>query len=301
MTCIAIPSGDFFASVRAVAAEIAALKPALILYLGVGMLSPVIALASLRLAPIQCASFGHTASTMSPAIDYFILPEDFVGSVECFSEKVVALPKTAMPFEPRTTARVRRQLAGVAIRAAIPASTMKLNPVLFDAVARIGAGAKAQIEFQFFPLGAAGLPYFELSRIVRAGVLRATVFPESPHDRYMERLAQCDLFLCPFPYGNMNSIIDAFQLRLPGVCLDGAEAHAHADAAFFTRIGLPAELTAKSVDEYVAAAIRLIDDAPWRRHCADIVRKADLDAAFFNGDASLFGAAIEELIWPSSA
>ncbi|HEY0724956.1 MAG TPA: hypothetical protein VGD41_13385, partial [Pyrinomonadaceae bacterium] len=48
--CIAFPAGDFFASVRTVAAAIAAQRPALILYLGVGMASAVIALASLRLA-----------------------------------------------------------------------------------------------------------------------------------------------------------------------------------------------------------------------------------------------------------
>ena len=29
---------------------------------------------------------------------------------------------------------------------------MKLNPVLLDAVARIGAGVKAPVAFQFFPL-----------------------------------------------------------------------------------------------------------------------------------------------------
>jgi predicted O-linked N-acetylglucosamine transferase (SPINDLY family) len=176
---------------------------------------------------------------------------------------------------------------------------MKLNPVLLDAVARIGAGVKAPVAFQFFPLAATGLPYFELSRIVRATVPRATVFPEVPHERYMAHLAECDLFLCPFPCGNMNSIIDSFQLGLPGICLDGIEAHAHAHAAFFARIALPAELAAKSVDEYVAAAVKLIDDEAWRAHCAEIVRNADLDAAFFGGEPALVAAALEKLIWPA--
>ena len=273
-------------------------RPALILYLGVGMASAVIALASLRLAPIQCASFGHTATTMSPVIDYFILPEDFVGSADCFSETVVAVPKEAMPFAPRSAPQAARRAADGTIRVAIPASTMKLNPLLFDAVARIGAGSKSRVEFQFFPLAATGLPFFELSRIVRAVVPHATVFPEAPHERYMVRLAECDLFLCPFPYGNMNSIIDALQLGLPGVCLDGIEAHAHADAAFFARIALPAGLVTKSVDEYVAAAVKLIDDEAWRTHCAEIVRKSDLEAAFFGGEPALFADAIEKLIWP---
>jgi predicted O-linked N-acetylglucosamine transferase (SPINDLY family) len=121
-----------------------------------------------------------------------------------------------------------------------------------------------------------------------------------PFEQYMEKLAQCDFFLSPFPHGGMTTIMDTFQLGLPGVCLDGAEPHAHADAAIFARIGLPTDLVAKSLDGYVAAAIKLIDDEAWRKQCGAIVRDADLDAAFFNGDPSLFAAAVENLIWPQS-
>jgi predicted O-linked N-acetylglucosamine transferase (SPINDLY family) len=280
------------------AARIAAKKPALILFLGVGMVPHVIGLASLRLAPIQCVSFGHTATTMSPAMDYMILPEDFVGSPACFSEKVLALPKAAMPFAPRPSTPVRKPTPDGVVRVAIPASTMKLNPLVFEALARVAAQVKARTEFQFFPLAATGLPYFELTRTVRARIPGATVFPEAPHETYMERLSRCDFFLCPFPYGNMNSIVDSFRLGLPGVCLDGAEAHAHADAAIFARIGLPAELAVKTIEDYVAATVRLIDDEAWRTHCRGIVEKADLEAAFFSGDASLFCRAIADLIWP---
>ena len=299
--CIAIPRGDFFAAVRTVAAEIAARRPVLIFYPSIGMVPQVIALAALRLAPIQCASYGHMATTMSPVMDYMIFPEDFVGAPRCFSEKILALPKAAMPFTPRSPVNVVRQPPDGTIRVGIPASTMKLNPLLFDAMARIGAGAKANLAFQFLPLGATGLPYFELSRILRTWLPRATVFPEAPHNIYMERLSRCDLFLCPFPYGNTNSIVDSFHVGVPGVCLDGEEAHAHTDSALFARIGLPAELTAQSVDEYVAAAIKMIDDAAWRAKCTEIVRNADLDAAFFRGDPGLFCEAIENLIWPSVA
>jgi hypothetical protein len=205
-----------------------------------------------------------------------------------------------MPFTPRRPAEVppRSYAGGGAVRVAIAASTMKLNPVLFDVIARIGTAAKAEVAFHFFPLAATGLAYFELSRIARAHIPHATVHPQLPYEQYIERLAQCDLFLCPFPYGNMNSLLDTLQLGLPGVCLDGPEPHAHGDAAVFARINLPSELTTQSVDEYVAAAIRLIDDRNWRIHCTEIVRNADLGAAFFTGDAGLFCKAIEYLIWP---
>jgi len=292
-------SGEFMQGIRVMSEAISARKPALVFYLGVGMVPHVIALASLRLAPVQCVSFGHTATTMSAAMDYFILPEDFVGSEDTFSEKVLGLPRAAMPFAPRPFTPMPRPLPDGTVRVAIPASTMKLNPLLFDALARIAREVRTPTEFQFFPLAGTGLPYVELARVVKSRIPGAKVFPEAPHDTYMERLSRCDMFLCPFPYGNMNSIVDSFRLGLPGICLDGPEAHAHADVAIFARIGLPPELAAKTADEYVAATVRMIDDAGWRAHCSDIVQHADLDAAFFSGDARIFSQAIAALIWPS--
>jgi predicted O-linked N-acetylglucosamine transferase (SPINDLY family) len=137
-------------------------------------------------------------------------------------------------------------------------------------------------------LAAHGLAQVELADVVRRRLKGGVVYPELRFEAYRERLRQCDLFLCPFPYGNMNSIIDAVSLGLPGVCHDGAEAHAHADAAIFARVGLPRELAASNVEQYVAAAVRLIDDGDWRRHCGDIARRCDVDAAFYRGNPDLF-------------
>jgi hypothetical protein len=291
-----ITPGEFLPQVKQLADAILERKPALILYLGVGMVTQVIAMSSLRLAPVQCVSFGHTATTMSEVMDYFILPEDFAGTPNTFSEKALKLPKAAMPFAPRPFTRLHPPAHDSVVRAAVPASTMKLNPRLFEALSRIAAQAKSRIELHFFPLAGTGLPYLELCRAVKAQVPHATVFPELPHEAYMEHLSRCDLFLNPFPYGNMNGIVDCFRFSLPGVCLDGVETHAHADAAMFARIGLPPSLSADTIDDYVAAAVRLIDDAAWRNSCAKIITAADLDAAFFKGDTRLFCDAIAGLI-----
>jgi hypothetical protein len=233
---------------------------------------------------------------MSEVMDYFILPEDFAGAPGTFSEKILAVPKAAMPFAPRPLTRHSKRAPDGIIRVAVPASTMKLNPSLFRTVASIVSTAKSRVEAHFFPGGGTGLAYFELKRAVKAQVPGAIVHPELPQDEYMEKLSQCDLFLSPFPYGNMNGIIDCFRYALPGVCLDGPESHSHADTGFFARIGLPTSLAAKTVDDYVATAVKLIDDDAWRRSCAKIVADADLTAAFFRGDASLFCDAIAGLI-----
>jgi len=293
-----IPQQTFLDSVAALSAEIRKRNPDLVYFTGIGMIPYMIALGSLRMAPVQCVSFGHTATTMSPAVDYFLLPEDFVGATDIYSEKVVGLPKAAMPFarrDVRMKRKVERARDGV-VRVAVPAATMKLNPRFFAALAEIAKRAKTQVEFHFLPLGSAGLVFAELGRATRAQVPGSVVHTEMPFEAYLTQLGKCDLFISPFPYGNMNSIMDAMNFFLPGVCLDGPEAHAHADVAIFNRIGFPAELCASTVEDYISAAVRLIDDAEWRKTCEEAARACDLDEAFFTGDARLFGQAMLDLI-----
>ena len=232
-------------------------------------------------------------------MDYFILPEDWIASRDCFSEKVLPLPKSGHAF-----ATDRSQMSDGAppdntIRVAISAATMKLNPLLFDAIARIAAGAKSQVRVSLFSRRGDRSSLFRIVAHRPRQIPRATVHPQSSHDRYMERLAQCDLFLSPFPYGSMTSIMDALPARYcPGYASMGWSRTRTRMRRSSPESICRLELTTQSIDEYVAAAIRLIDDQAWRVHCTEIVRNADLDKAFFRGDAGLFRKAIENLIWP---
>ena len=53
-----------------------------------------------------------------------------------------------------------------------------------------------------------------------------------------------DLFLNPFPYGNMNGIADMASVGLAGVCRTGPQVHEHIDGGLFRRMGLPEWLIA---------------------------------------------------------
>lgn len=295
--------GEFFQSVRIAAEAILQRKPVMVFHLGVGMSPYVIALASLRLAPLQACSFGHTATTRSEVIDEMILPEDFMGSPECFSEHLTLVPPASMPYEPRAGVDIEGILerANAArpkdvIRVGVAAAIMKLNPPFFRALREAAEKAKAKIEYHFFPLAGVGLAHAELKRRLIDRLPGAVVHQELPYEEYMEKLATCAFFLCPFPYGNMNSIIDALRLGLPGVCLDGPEAHAHADVAYFARAGLPAELATSTREGYVAAIVRLADDAKWLAKCTAAARKADLENGFYRGEEHLFCEAVERLV-----
>jgi len=229
-----------------------------------------------------------------------ILPEDFVGSTDRYSEKLLALPQAAFPFVPpefpkRTSAK-REDAPDAPARIAVSASVMKLNPRFFDALVRIVDQAARPVQFEFFPLGAVGLAHAVLARAVRDRLPGAIVHEEAPYQDYMARLALCDFFLSPFPYGNMNSIVDAVNCGLPGVCLDGDEAHAHADAGLFARLGFPSELIAHTHDEYASTAIELVDDPHFLATCRGIAQSSDLNSALFQGDASIFCRVIGKLI-----
>ena len=300
-------SGDaagFLSVVGAIAGDILARKPAMVLHLGVGMSPFVIGLAALRLAPVQAVSFGHTATTASPVIDHMILPQDFVGDPALFTETLVGLPAAAFPYRVRHNvdyaavgARgAARQRDGGPLRIAVPASAMKLSPPLFGALARIAAAATRAVEFHIFPLGCSGLGHAELVSRLGPRLPMAVIHPELPYDDYLERLAACAFFVCPFPYGNMNSIVDAALAGLPGVCRDGPEAHAHADAAYFRRMGFPEALIAEDEADYVAQAARLVDDPAWRAECRAIAAEVDATHPFFDGDERLFTAAVAALI-----
>jgi hypothetical protein len=299
---IAYPPGDLIDSVRWTADQILERSPDIVFHLGVGMANHVIALASLRLAPIQCVSYGHTATTMSPVIDYMILPDDFVGAEGRFSEKVLRLPPEAIPYappapnEPPLPPRGPLPVNDGPLRIAIPASVMKLNAPFLEALAQISARASRPVEFAFYPLAAVGLSYYYLQQEIGRVLPNAVVHTEAPRNTYLERLGDCAFFLCPFPYGNMNSIIDAVIMGVPGVCLDGEEAHSHADVAIFRRLGLPDELTSDTVEAYVAAAVRLIDEGDWLTHCRQVARDIDLEQKFYGGDEHLFCEAMYGLL-----
>ena len=287
------PGGDIVSGARLAVDLILACRPDVVFHTGVGLSGRIIALAALRLAPLQCVSFGHTATTMSPQIDAFILPEDFIGSREAFSESVLGLPMEAFPYEPRAERHVTQDRASrSAVHIGVPASLPKLNAGLLTALGEIAARASKPVVFEFFPLGAAGLAGLDLTLALAAALPGAIAHREMSHELYLEALGRCDFFLSPFPYGNMNSILDAMEAGLPGVCLDGAEPHSHADAAYFHRLGLPCGWVARDVGGYIAAALAFVDSADCLGEARALVAGLDWRRIFCNGDETLLGQAL---------
>ena len=276
-----------------------AIRPDIVYYPSIGMLAEAMFLANLRLAPMQMMALGHPATTHSRFIDYVLAEEDYVGDPACFSEALVKLPWNSNPYRPRQDTPAlptQPRAAATLVRVAIPASVMKINFRFLRTLRQIRKLAHASVEFQFLPGGASGLSksYLE-SRILAELPDCAVIHAHLAYGPYLDVIGGCDLFLNPFPFGNTNGIVDTVRLGLPGVCLTGAEIHSHIDEGLFRRLGLPLDLVAHSIEEYIAAALALIHNPERRTDLRRRILESRPDEALFQGKPSLFVEAVERL------
>lgn len=239
-------------------------RQASILYMpSVGMFPMTMWLTNLRIAPLQMIALGHPATTHSHAIDYVVVEEDYVGSEDCFSEKLLKLPKDGMPYRPSAAAEgleviAKPKLQPDVVLIAMCATTMKINPRFLSTCARIIRESNVPVHFQFLIGHAMGLSFPNLQRVVHQFLgPHVTVFPHQHYTAYMDVIAGCDMFINPFPFGNTNGIIDTISAGLVGICKTGPEVHEHIDDGLFRRFGLPEWLITETEDDYVKAAVRL--------------------------------------------
>jgi hypothetical protein len=273
-------------------------RPAVVYYPSIGMFQPTIYLANMRLAPIQLTALGHGASSMSPFIDYYAIEGDIAGDPATYSEKLLLLPDDAMPHVRSSDAvPITPQLREnpEIVRVAVASTTMKLNPRFLRTCVQIGKAAKAPVHFEFLIGFANGLTHEQVRRFVHSYLPDAVVHSHQPYAPYMAAINSCDLFLNPFPYGNMNGNADMALAGLVGVCRTGPQVHEHIDGGLFKRMGFPDWLIAGSDEEYVAAAVRLIDNSDERLALRRALIARGGDEVLLKGRPEILGEKLAEL------
>ena len=272
-----------------------------VLYMpSVGMFPLTMWQANLRVAPLQLMGTGHPATSHAHAMDYLVVEEDFVGDEKCFSEKMIKLPTDGMPYRPSASSTAVKPARPPLkkpdkVEIAVCATTMKLNPQFLSACARIVDGCKIPVHFHFLVGQAQGLIYPNVKRVVRMFLSDyATVYPHQEYKSYMQTIANCDLFINPFPFGNTNGIIDCITAGLVGICKTGPEVHEHIDEALFGRLGMPDWMVAKTIDDYVEAAVRLITSHEERYSLRQLMSGPSKVELFFKGRPELMGRLIME-------
>ncbi|MEA3085621.1 MAG: hypothetical protein QOC89_3318 [Paraburkholderia sp.] len=271
-----------------------------VLYMpSVGMFVLTVFMSNLRVAPLQIAALGHPATTHSDKIDYISVEEDYVGDPACFSEPLMKLPKDGQPYRPSVALPdivARIPPPRETLQVVITASAMKLNPGFLDACRAIGERAATPVEFHFMSGVPSGLPFDHLRDVIARALPGAVVHDFHDYAMYLARVNESDLFLSPFPFGNTNGIVDALTLGLPGVCKRGPEVFEQIDGALFERVGMPSWITTDSVEAYIIAAVRMIDQHDERTALRQRLIDTQAVQRCFEGRPEAFGESVLKLM-----
>jgi hypothetical protein len=273
-----------------------------VLYMpSVGMTLYTMFIANTRFAPLQVTTLGHSASTFAPQMDYFVIDEDFVGDDGCFSEKVIKTPTDAFPFTPfiqdmEQIPQAPLREAPAVVEIAMVGSTMKLNPDFLQTCRQIAEQSATPIHFQFFVGAARGLVGLQVTQVVERYLGKwATVNQQQGYWHYLQQISSCDLYINPFPFGNMNGIVDLLSVGLVGVCKSGNEPHEHIDQGLFERLGMPDWLVTTTTEDYIQAALRLINNHEERLAIRNSLDGRAAVNRLFEGREEIFGQILQEL------
>ena len=273
----------------ALAAAIHACQLDVLIYLDVGMHPQSQVLAALRLAPIQCATFGHPATTGIENIDYFLSADaaEPENAAQHYTERLIRLPRFAVSY-PRPEVSGQRKPPALAnlhrpfVFCAQP--LFKILPHFDHVVARIARelpGCKLAFMTSLWPRVNEAF----LLRI--SGALRAVgidpektlqLLPIMPYEHYLGTLAAADVVLDTQGFSGGNSSFDALAVGAPIVSWRGEMLRGRQTAAMLDIVGLP-ELASETDDEYVRTAISLASSRE---------RQAQVHERMHAGSAALF-------------
>ncbi|MFO1311888.1 MAG: tetratricopeptide repeat protein [Burkholderiales bacterium] len=268
-----------------------------LVYPELGMAAVTFALAALRLAPLQCAAWGHPVTSGLPAIDVFFSSAcmEPADGASHYSERLVTLPgigtRYAMPAA-HPPDRARLGLPESAPLLLCPQSLFKIHPDNDALFARVLDAVPEGVLVLYEGRDPVLTTKFR-SRLLRAGIddARVRFIPQRSHEAFLAVNASCDVMLDTLRWSGGNTSLDAIASALPIVTLPGSFMRGRQSAGMLRTMGLD-ELVAGDADDYVRKAAAVATDRAYR---GDLSRRiADARGRIFD-DASPVAALAEFL------
>jgi predicted O-linked N-acetylglucosamine transferase (SPINDLY family) len=242
-----------------------------LIYPEIGMDSTTTRLATLRLAPVQLASWGHPITTGLPTIDAYLSAEAFESEAADghYTEKLIRLPRLGCCYRPFGTAPATANLAAFGIgpgdKVLLCAGTpFKYAPrddqVLVDIARRC-----APCKLVFFRAEPASLSALLEGRLRRAFESAGVDFDQ--HVRFIPRQApaaffglldRADVFLDSIGFSGFNTVMQAVERSAPIVAFEGEFMRGRFGSAILRQAGLD-EWIADTPEGYVDRVARLCE------------------------------------------
>ena len=253
----------------------------ILMYPEIGMDPTTLKLAALRLAPVQCTTLGHPDTSGLPTIDYY-LSSDLMEPSDAdthYTERLIRLPNVSFSYVPLDVqpAAISRETFGLrndSVLYLCSHAVFTHLPQYDEIYARI-AQQVDNSQFVFIEHYTQHITDQFRTRLFES-FNRLNLSPEH-HIVFLRELNQAEylgmnslshVFLDTPGWSGNNSTFEAVACSLPIVTLPGAFMRQRHCFGILTMLGL-AETIASTVDEYVALAVRLGQDADYRRQISE--------------------------------
>lgn len=259
-----------------VATTIRELQPDIVVYPEIGMHSTNYMLANMRLAPVQCAAWGHPVTTGSDLVDYYFTCSRMEppGSRGHYAENLLELPGVGTQYIlPRPALEnVSREAFSLALDSHLyvcPQSLFKIHPDN-DALYLDILAADDRAVIVFFQSEHRQVTQSFSDRFTRA--MADHGIPPRNQVKFLPRLnpvlfrsvlALADAVLDTVRWSGGNTSLDALSAGAPVVTLPGTFMRGRQSKAMLEILGVP-ELIAENSKDYVNIALRLAADAPYK-------------------------------------
>lgn len=254
-----------------------------LIYPEIGMDPMTLKLASLRLAPVQAATWGHPETTGLPTIDYYLSAEDLepANAQDHYTEQLVPLPHLGCCYERLESEPISPDLDKMGIDGdspllLCPGMPFKYAPA-FDWVLAEIAFRVGRCQLVFFTPEAETLAERLRQRLEFAFAGRGLDFEEFAifipwlsGPAFDGLLRRADVFLDTIGFSGFNTAMQAVERGIPIVTREGRFMRGRLASGILKRIGLH-ELVAASEQEYAELAVRIVQDDEYRERLRKLI------------------------------
>ncbi|MBD2103008.1 tetratricopeptide repeat protein [Leptolyngbya sp. FACHB-261] len=249
----------------------------ILVFADIGMSPQMVQMSALRLAPIQCTTWGHPITSGSSAVDYF-LSSDLMepdNAQDHYSERLITLPNVSVAYPKPSLPRQTKKRSDFGLRddTVLYLSCQSLFKYLpqYDFVFAEIARRVPQAQFAFL-----GSPKARVTQQFQRRLQRAFANISLKSEDYCVILPQqndwhdflrlnlvADIFLDTFSWSGFNTAMEAVACGLPIVTCPGQFMRGRHSFAVLKMLGIT-ETVAKDESEYIEIAVKLALEEKWR-------------------------------------
>ncbi|WP_448570243.1 tetratricopeptide repeat protein [Trichothermofontia sp.] len=291
--------------IETIAQQILADQLHILVFLDLGMYPKATQIAGLRLAPIQCLTWGHPITSGLPTIDYFLtsdLMEPEAGA-EHYTEQLIRLPNISIAYEKPIVPTIKnpRHEFGFTEQDIVYLSCQSLFKYLpqYDFIFPAIAHQVKHARFAFLSHASQYITDKLRERLYRAfkefnlNHEEFCIFlPRLNHQPYLRLNLAADIFLDTLSWSGGNTTLEAIACGLPVVTCPGEFMRGRHAYGILRQMGVTATI-AHNESEYIEIAVRLGQDPAWR---AEICQQMQAGQAQLYEDVTCVRA-LEDFYW----